>query len=304
MNPLDLTGPEFLPLYLILAGMALVCGIGLRLLASMPWSPLTSFSSLARRAKVSEGLQLDPYEVAYLAGGETLAVHAAIAVLVHTSYLSVDTTTRRLHRTKEPEADRHPLEEAVFTFVGPDQGSTVKEIEGNVRRIVSQSSARPRALGLILSEDQAMLARLLTTAPLVLVLLLGVAKVFVGISRGKSTEFLVFLCIGTAILAFLIFKWKPLRTVRGTFALSKLKEKNTALSYTSRREPGRLAHDDLVLALGLFGMAVLASGPLQDLQRVIHPPPSAGSSWTSCGSSCGSSCGGGCGGGGCGGCGG
>ena len=96
------------------------------------------------------------------------------------------------------------------------------------------------------------------------------------------------------------------RTSWGDRVLGDLRITQTPLEATVRSDSAHLEPSDVALAVGLFGVAVLADPALASLGTVLHPPPGAGGSCSSgCGS--GSSCsGGGCSsgcGGGCGGCG-
>ena len=79
INPLDLRGPEFLLLYLLLLVAAGCAAVILRWALRLPADE-----------PVGEDVRLGPYEVAYLAGGEQLAADAAIASLVQRRVLAVD----------------------------------------------------------------------------------------------------------------------------------------------------------------------------------------------------------------------
>src|SRR5690349_20259423 len=70
-NPLDLTGPEFLGLYIPLLAAAVAIAAVLR------WALRTPSDG-----PFAGSMDLDPYEVAYLAGGGRHATHAALASLV------------------------------------------------------------------------------------------------------------------------------------------------------------------------------------------------------------------------------
>src|SRR5207244_1758807 len=110
------------------------------------------------------------------------------------------------------------------------------------------------------------------------------------------------------------FATRPHRTRRGDLVLSRLKHENAALEFAAKRSGRMLSDGDLAMALGLFGMSILAAGPLANAYRALQPPKPASTSWSSScssGAACGGAgcgggggCGGGCGGGGCGGCGG
>src|SRR5918911_2324135 len=83
---LDMRGPEFLALYIGLVVVALVLAAFLR-------------SRLRGRAAViirPEAMRLDPYETAYLSGGDRLAVNVALASLYHRQLLTVDEKDKKL----------------------------------------------------------------------------------------------------------------------------------------------------------------------------------------------------------------
>lgn len=295
MSPLDLTGPEFLSLY-----VALVAGALLRVLASGP----------SGRPDAHD-LDLDPYEVAYVAGGEELVVNAALASLVNVGALELASPAQTLKRRTTHLHDVHPLQAAVFDAVDPNKATTIATLRSRVLLKALESAVRPIQRELVLNQNRAINVRILTATPLLLVPVLYIAKVFVGVSRGRPIEILVILGIfSVALIAGLA--WKPHRTRRGNAALAELRSRNAALGSTASHGAWRLASSDLVLSIGLFGMGVLvsATGLLAGLGKALRPrwyehgSFSAGGS--SCGSSpsgCGGSCGGGCG-GGCGGCGG
>src|SRR5437867_12505860 len=73
MNPLNLSGPHFLRLYITLFTVAGIAALIVReLIRRAASSTRCSFTSPA----------LDPFQMAYLAGGETRALQAGIVALV------------------------------------------------------------------------------------------------------------------------------------------------------------------------------------------------------------------------------
>ena len=172
--------------------------------------------------------------------------------------------------------------------------------------------------GLAFSEEQRRSLGLMFCLPMLAVLALGVAKIAVGLSRGRPVSILVFFCIATAIVAFAMFQHGPRINAAGRDALRRARAQNEALRETASRRTANLSPDDVAMATALFGLGAVADPSLHALQRQLQPPrreagstsgresgSSCGSGGSSCGSSSGSSCGSGCGGGGgCGGCGG
>jgi uncharacterized protein (TIGR04222 family) len=297
MNPFDLTGPEFLGLYLFF--FVLTLGLALyarRSLAQPVEEPADPFP------------QLDPYEVAYLAGKAPLAVNAAIANLLNRKVVTLDAKDRKLTATGELPSGAHPLEAALHLTTRGGSGETLKEIHARLGKVVEKVGHRLQDLKLVVDDGRALAAR---TVPLLLMLALagfGAVKILVGLGRNKPVLFLAMFCAATVLVSLVVFARRPHRTRHGDRVLDRLKKQHSALQYAAR-EPGQLTWEELPLALGLFGLGVLAaSGPLKELRTALHPPGSGWDAGTGCGSGCGGGgggCGGGgCGGGGCGGCGG
>jgi uncharacterized protein (TIGR04222 family) len=293
-NPLDFKGPEFLSFYLSVASAAIVLAFIGRWYLRKPalQSP-------------DESSSLDAYEIAYLAGGKDRAVDAAIASLVQRGHLQPLTRTLDL-RTALP-SNSHPLERAIAQSIGTS--GRPDKIRKAVTSATNSIEDRLQNLGLLVNSSQAKLVQWLPALPVFAVLLLGIAKIIVGISRQKPVGFLVVLCIITAIVGFVLLT-KPHRSRYGDRTLNKL-----LANYSALKNPSTADTDQLGLAFGLFGSVVLANSSFPNLKRLLVQPESTGSrsggdsgffGYFSGGGDGGSSgCGGGgCGGGGCGGCGG
>jgi uncharacterized protein (TIGR04222 family) len=164
--------------------------------------------------------------------------------------------------------------------------------------------------GLMLSSGQRSQIQLITAAPLVLMMVIGVAKVFIGLERERPVAFLVIALVMSLIVMCVVLSKIARRTPAGEAAWKqmakpamapRLKESEPALP-----EAGYLAS----MAVALAGTSALAGAGYEPLYQTVHRPQAASSS--GCGSSgCGASgCGGGGGdgggdgGSGCGGCGG
>ncbi len=306
MNPFDLPGPQFLVVFFITFAVALAVALWLR------WALLQPADEPGR-----EALDLGPYEVAYLAGHEELAINTAIIRLIQQNVLTVSNRALNQSGAGLP-AEAPELEQQVYDAVEPDAGKTISAVRSAVSSQLMPIKRRLQDLGLVLSTDQAWMARFVPLVLMLLVTFCGVIKVFVGVSRGRPVSILVVLCVLSVIVACVSVGRSVFRSRRGDQALALMKDENAALKYQAGERIAQLDGDDLVLALALFGTGVLVGGPLAELHSALRPTPAAAesgsSSWSffSCGSSgCGASgcgggggCGGGCGGGGCGGCGG
>ncbi|WP_406693393.1 TIGR04222 domain-containing membrane protein [Singulisphaera sp. Ch08] len=292
MDLLNLTGPQFLSLYLLL----LACAVALT--AVIRWA-----SRSPSDGPGPETLDLDPYDVAYLAGGELSAVDATIASLVHRDLVKVNPAGRTIDAVGSLSDDLlHPLEQAVAPNTGASEfGRKIATARQAAKPALEAIRLRLTSLGLLMDNEAVWGAQLLRTIPILAVLLLGLAKIQVGISRDKPVSFLVALCLATTLIEIGFLCVRPHRSRWGDHVLQQLRNQNAALQSTGSRRAADLVGPDLTLAVALFGTGILAGGPLNDLRIALTPPPSVGGGDGGSGDFGG---GGGCGGGGCGGCGG
>jgi uncharacterized protein (TIGR04222 family) len=303
MNPFDLPGPAFLQLYAAVFAVGLALAIFLRRLLRVP-----------KPDPFQDPPALDPYEAAYLAGGPRRAINAALARLVQDGALGVEAGTGKLVRQGDLPAGAYPLERHLYPSSPADPELTVKELGGRAERQLEKIATRLERQGLLVAGAQAWRARLLPLAVMLGVAFFGAGKLLVGAARHKPVGFLVLACIVTGLVALLGFARRVHRSRRGDGVLAQLQSEHVALRETARTRPGDLPSADLSLAVGLFGLGLLATGPLSPLHTLLRPPGSTGGGGGGgCGSGgCGGGgggCGGGgggggCGGGGCGGCGG
>jgi uncharacterized protein (TIGR04222 family) len=277
-NPLDFKGSEFLSFYLLIASAVIVLAYILRWYLRQPAHNLPDVSS-----------SLDAYEIAYLSGGNNRAVDAAIVSLVQRGHLQP--LTNILELGDALPSNSHPLESAIAQEV--KYSGKPSEIRESVISATSLIGERLQNLGLLVNANQAKVVQFIPALPIFAVLLLGIAKIGVGISRHKPVGFLVILCIITAIVGLFMLR-EPHRSRYGDRTLIRLQVKHQNL-----QKPSESELDQIELAFALFGSVVLANSSLASLKPLLVPPPSPDSS--SGGDSGGDS---GCGGGGCGGCGG
>jgi uncharacterized protein (TIGR04222 family) len=328
MNPFELLGPEFLAFYtVLLAGAWVVTSLLARSLAGR--------GQLYRRDLLPEE-ELHPYEVAYLAGGDDLAVEATLASLIHNRKLDVEGGTlswsvaKRSSRSRgeastseqgsgvggaspavaaaEPRSlrcpvpeDAHPLERTVaLNAEGRSANDVVSVCRGWTRTIDDRLVER----GLVATRGARQSIRGFTATTFLVVAVVGGAKILIGLSRGRPVLFLVCLTGLAVFLGFRALIERQVLTDGGRRALEMLRERNAALRSTAESRVSGLTGHEVALALALFGWeAVAQSKKLADVKLALHPPPPINGGSSGCGSSCGGGCGGG-GGGGCGGCGG
>lgn len=116
------------------------------------------------------------------------------------------------------------------------------------------------------------------------VVLLGIAKLAVGVERDKSVGLLFFLLVGTALAALVIVERRS-HDSRAGRALIETYEAEHARALRAPRDA------EVIAAFAITGAAALAGTAFESYGRLLKNEQGGG-------------CGGGCGGGGCGGCGG
>jgi uncharacterized protein (TIGR04222 family) len=164
--------------------------------------------------------------------------------------------------------------------------------------------------GLMLSHGQRFQVQLITSVPLMLMMVIGMVKVLIGLERERPVTFLAIALVVSLIVLCVVLSKVARRTPAGE-AVWKRMAKPVMAPRLKESEPvlpetGHLA----AMAVALAGTHALAGAGYEPLYQTVHRPQASSSS--GCGSSgCGASgCGGGGdggggdGGGGCGGCGG
>ncbi len=305
MNPLDLTGPEFLKLYGGLLAGAVIGAIWLRWLFRQPADELAELP------------ELTPYEVAYLAEGDGRTLAVALAKLVRANAIAVDAQERCVRRIGVLPSGAEPIDDAISTViavpshqsdnnsVNTQHGTTLGEIRSAAAEGMIQIRQRLEELGLLVTSEQGVLVRWVPTVLVLTVALWGCLKIWIGISRDKSVFILVWLTGIAAVIAFAGFARRVHRSRRGDRVLHRIQAEQSALTVNALSAPETIEEADWDLAIALVGLEIAMHLPLADLKAALQPPAGTGNGGADFGGSgCGSGCGGGGCGGGCGGCGG
>ena len=282
-NPFNFRGPDFLRFYLMVIGI----GVGLAYYLRLRLQQSTDISP--------DGFpQVDVYETAYLAAGNYRAINTAIVNLVQRGHLRLLPETRSLALVDDLPENSHPLEQAVVQAIESDGGI------GQVR-LSALSSTKPinqclQNHGVLLNEKQAEDSRLYPGFIIVAVLVLGFAKVWLGIVRHKPVGYLIILCFFVGWLGYLfLIKQSLYRSRLGIRLLKTLRSDYLALSKSTLEETP-IPSSRLAMAFALFGASVL-TGTFDDLGNVLAPLRTSAGSYA--GGGCGvSGCSGGGGGGG------
>jgi uncharacterized protein (TIGR04222 family) len=294
LNPFDLRGPEFLMLFACSYVVTLLAGIYLR-------------RTFRQAPDAPSAKSLDPFEVACLAKNERAATDAAICQLHAAGLLELVKESNKI--LSLPVATNYrfvargaltktttPLEEAVHQAAYHLQGTSFARLQIAGAAEARKIQSRLETEGLLVTKERLAAARWYPAMLMFGLLAFGLVKMVVGLARDKPVGFLVTACSGTLVTA-LLFLIPPRRTLAGRQLLSEYRRRfaNLRAQFTA----GSLEPTATAMAVALFGTAVLANSPLEDLRLAWlqnyhqHHQSSSGG----CGDS-------GCGGGGCGGCGG
>lgn len=304
-NVFDWDGPAFLAFYAICLMIALI------------WSSKLGARVMKRFDVSGEPTLHDPYEVAYLSGGASRVAQLAVVRLIAAGKVRWEKKMfgdRLILAGDSSQSGLKTAEKAILDAIRSrgDKGLKAAEAGLQVGPAVQALEIRLAKLGLRPTASEKATAAISKSWPVALLLVLGVIKLLVGLSRDKPVAFLVVALFVTLILVFVMGRTGGYLTPAGVNLLGKLR-----LQHQDRRRMRvSSAAEDMAgvsLGLALFGAsslsAVAGMEHLQkDLAKQVGPGGGDGGGG-GCGaggtSGCGTSgCSSGCGGGGCGGCGG
>jgi uncharacterized protein (TIGR04222 family) len=312
----DMYGPEFLVLYgIVIAITLLVCRWRLR------------------KADTSQALppplvpaELDPYEMAFLRGGENEVVRLAILALIQRGYLQVTETPKSWFRAAVQRIEKSPnhpdarhlseMENEIFDwFTRMRTAQDVFQMASPTGHFGAQCrnfEERLQAEQLLSSKGTRSSAWLIRLMGVLVIAGLGGFKLVMALSKGHTNVIFLIIMGVVSIIILLVMREQQRLTERGRSYLENVQLALDGLKNRATHASSGTADPSLLLLVGVFGIGVL-SGTTYDYYPKMFQRAAAsntGSCSTSTGScggtSCGStsSCGGGGGGSGCGGCGG
>ncbi|MFJ8578842.1 TIGR04222 domain-containing membrane protein [Micromonospora sp. NPDC093277] len=288
-------GPVFLRWYLLVAAV-LVVGTLVHRFRALAGAPVTGTG------------QLGPQQVAYLNGGDQLAVWTALGGLRHAGVVGIRPDRRLTTTAATLPAGATPLDQAVVHAAARGVRSGELRRDEWVTRALDQLRDDLQRRGLALGPDRRSALR---RGPMLIaaLLVLGGIRAVVGLSNGRPAGFLLLSLIPLVVAVALLAR-VPWRTRAAHRALRDLHREHTWLQPSATPAYATYGSSSAAMGVALFGTATIwAMDPgfaeQAEIQRQATAA-SAGSAGGSCstGSSCGgdSSCGGGGGcGGGCGG---
>jgi uncharacterized protein (TIGR04222 family) len=255
----------------------------------------------------------DPYQVAYLRGGENELIRTLIFSLTQKGFLLItnydNTSYLSLAQNQPNWTTLTELERSILAYFQTNRET--KEVFRGLSNVIAPFATQYEQQmvnnHLVTPKDVIYKVRVFSFLAFGIVALIGGYKFLAAVMQGRSN--VIFLVIFT-IIAFIVFmilgKTKRLSQKGEKFveaiqnAFDKLKyNQNIPANSTTFN-----SFDPNLLAMGIFGTSVLVGSQYGDFEQAFHRSTASGGS--GCGSACGSSScsSGGDGGGGCGGCGG
>lgn len=305
MNPLDMTGPEFLAFYVPYGLIVLLFARVARALMVRTSPPPED----ARWAPGSYPQEGDAYAIALLRAGIPEAVRTLLSRLAGLGWIRIDGQKVRALSSSNAERQLQPMELAAWRAVGQGAPVNITQAQALVEQAVRpQLQEIQRELGeqgLAPGPKRRSALQMLRFVTWLAVVGLGLAKLWVALDRGRSNVgFLIVLLVVFWVTTLAALK-PPLRTSAGAGYLKWLRESHREL--IQRLETSRPnSSGEYALATGIYGLAGLTTIPVLAALDSAYRPRHTGDSSGSGGDSGSSSDGGGgdSGGGGCGGCGG
>ncbi len=296
LGVLDYRGEDFLQFYLI--------GFALAFIASLF---ITRTARTDRQERLSDETPADPYEIAFLGGGGLRMVDAALAALFTRGLLKLDVpkSGRAMIGASYQGniGDIHPVEQQVQRALPTGFKSEVRDVRKALTSVTQAMQESLAARGLVFHPSQFRRMQWLAALPMLLMLITGLVKLVIGISRDKPVIFLI-ICLFVSVLVLgLRMSLMKKRTAAGEALWNRLRLKKRLSPLVER--DGRHVLDPTLaaMAVALVGSVALATPSYQPLHAAIHRQGADSSGGCGSGSCGGGGCDGG-GGGGCGGCGG
>ncbi|MBM0229046.1 MULTISPECIES: TIGR04222 domain-containing membrane protein, partial [Micromonospora] len=276
-------GPVFLRWYLLAVAVVLVGTLVHR------------FRALAGTPTGDHG-QLGPQQVAYLNGGDQLAVWTALGGLRRSGVVGVR-PDRRLTTGASMPAGVTPLDQAIYNAAGRHVHARELRRDEWVVRALEQLRDGLQERGLALAPARRAAVR---RGPMLLaaLLVLGGIRLFVGLSNGRPAGFLM-LTLVPVFVAFVLLSRVPWRTRAADRAVRELRRRHTYLAPASAPAYATYGPSDAALAVALFGTATIWTmdpgfAEQAEIQRqALSGSGSSFSGGSSCGGGGSSSCGGG-----------
>lgn len=325
-NPLaNMYGPTFLLVYAVLIVFLIV--IHRYRLKALDWTAKMPLPQIPASP--------DPYEIAYLRGGENEVARSVIfaltqrGFLLHTKdFIRNQSTFSKTDKVQDVNLLSRMEREVLYYFAESKSAFEIFQSNG-IAEVVKNHCLQYE--GKLLNEHLLNPPEIKSAAErnagiaAIVILAIGCFKLFAALSHGRTNVLFLIIMAIVGLLVLYFTTRVPRLSHRGRAYLDALQiaffnlknptKTNTNIK-TPQPSPTFAAVDPLLLGVGVFGVGALMGTNYDYFQDSFRKSAmqDGGSSSTSsgCGAGCGSSCssggscggGGGCGGGGCGGCGG
>jgi uncharacterized protein (TIGR04222 family) len=296
INPLELTGPNFLIFYMLLGTLVLALMYLLRRLSESGAVPRVDYS--------------DPYLIAYLRGGELETMRVAAVSLIDRGFLIL--SNRRLELVNDRAIDlvRRPVEAAVLRRAQATNDLMLFFDSRTIRRTTVEYKETLQRLRLLPDAHIYRVRMLILAAALAVLIGFALASAVTAAMRGRYNIFYLIL-LAAFFCGVAIKYYNPLRTALGDALLTDLRTLFQSLKNRASMIRAGGATGEAVLLMAVFGINALpgatfpAAREFDDRRRSNRTSCGGGHGCHSCHSSCSSSCSSAsCGGGGGSGCGG
>jgi uncharacterized protein (TIGR04222 family) len=263
MFPFDLRGPQFLAFYvlLLLGGFLAACVVRRKM-----------------RQPEDEGSppdrDLDPYALAYLAGGGKRAADTVIAHLVERGDLVYESTAQFLHKNTQAAAhgSLHPFESILYDSL-PDEGRSLRSVHQQAWLTANELFTKElRERELLIPSSRSNQFVMLAFLVLGLVLAVGLAKFSIGVQSQRPVGYLMLLLFAGTMgtIFFLKSMRKVTRTLRGEHVLEALRRQNAALFTTAQSQDKTwFPEKESLTLMGLFGLTALSLPLIPELQTSL-----------------------------------
>ncbi|NJM54287.1 MAG: TIGR04222 domain-containing membrane protein [Blastocatellia bacterium] len=250
----------------------------------------------------------DPYEIAYLRGGENELARSLIFSLSQKGFLQITGEGKKsyitLTRNQPNWTTLPPIEKSILSwFQTTREIGEVFENYGLIERLKPFSlefEQKIKQNNLLIPNDVKTKTRLISLLIFGLIALIGSYKLIASINHGRyNIIFLILFIIGSFVVFTILGKTKRLsergkKYIAGLqSAFEKLKSNPTiAKQYYSQNMPVLNSVDPFLLTMGIFGTSALIGRGFNEYEKAFakSQKQNSDSGNSSCGSSCGSSC--------------
>ncbi|HSK78576.1 MAG TPA: TIGR04222 domain-containing membrane protein [Thermoanaerobaculia bacterium] len=255
MNPLDMTGPEFLRFYLAWGLGGLLLAWGLRTF----W--LNKIESPADARRWNPGYypeDSEAYAIALLRGGRKEAVRILMGRLASLGLVAVHRNKLRRIPNREKERRLLSIESTALHAVshGGPASTAEAEIESAVEPELEALELDLERQGLVPSASGRRSFRILQGLALLAVCGLGLAKLAVAVGRERPNIGFLLILLGIYTVAALLVLKPPRLTPAGRGYLEWLQESHAELMRQIANKKGE-QEVDIAMAAGIFGLAAV-----------------------------------------------